>query len=146
MVYRAAYKNIDRLKFLSRYIVRIPSENLKSLFSGLIPRYFLWNILANHLGNILVYWSRFIPTLFLGNLLALHRDNFITMETLEDRIVYQAVFSNLFLLWNLSILLDIVNLAWVISLNVSLHLISDLLHLLLHAIALLLWVLIALVP
>ena len=96
MVYRAAYKNINRLKFLSRYIFRIPSENLKSLFSRLIPRYFLWNIVAYHLGNILVYWSRFIPTLFLGNLPALHSDHFITWKLLQTGLftrLYSQTFS-----------------------------------------------------
>ena len=36
MYYRAAYKNIDRLAFLSRYIVSIPSKNLTPLSSRLI--------------------------------------------------------------------------------------------------------------
>ena len=77
MVYKAAYRNIDRFAFLYRYIVSIPSENLMLLFSWLImaflsrlvPRFFLWNILAHHLRIILVYLSRFIPTFSLGTCL-----------------------------------------------------------------------------
>ena len=54
-----------------------------------------------------------MATLCFGYLLAMHRDYFITMDTIADKIVYQVVFSNL--LRNLSILLDIFNLALVIS-------------------------------
>ena len=92
MVYRATYKIIDRFAFLYRNIVNIPSENLMSLFSWpimsflsrLILRPFLWNILAHHLGNVLVNWSIFIPTFFFGYLLALHRDHFIGYHCRQD--------------------------------------------------------------
>ena len=59
------------------------------------------------------------------------------MLKLIDRIVHQVVFSNLLLFRNLSTLLDIFNLAQVISHFVALLLKGDLLHVLLHAIALL---------
>ena len=58
------------------------------------------------------------------------------MLKLIDRIVYQVVFSNLLLFRNLSTLLDIFNLAQVISPDVALLLKGDLLHGLLHAHAL----------
>ena len=58
------------------------------------------------------------------------------MLKLIDRIVHQVVFSNLLLFRNLSTLLDIFNLAQVISPFVALLLKGDLLHGLLHAIAL----------
>ena len=70
----------------------------------------------------------------------------ITMDTIADKIVYQVAFSNLLLLRNLSTLLDISNLALVISTDVALLLMDDLLHRLLHAIVLLLGVIIALAP
>ena len=66
------------------------------------------------------------------------------MDTIADKLVYQVIFSNLLLFRNLSILLDIFNLV-PIGLDVALLLMSDLLHVLLHAILLRLGVLIALV-
>ncbi len=68
------------------------------------------------------------------------------MDTIADKIVYQVAFSNLLLFRNLSTLLDISNLALVISTDVALLLMDDLLHRRLHAIALLLGVIIALAP
>ena len=65
---------------------------------------------------------------------------------LIDRIVYQVVFSNLLLFRNLSTLLDIFNLALVISPDVALLLMGDLLHRLLHALVLLFGVILALAP
>ena len=67
------------------------------------------------------------------------------MDTIADKLVYQVIFSNLLLFRNLSILLDIFNLVPMIGLDVALLLMSDLLHVLLHAILLRLGVLIALV-
>ena len=52
----------------------------------------------------------------------------ITMNTIVDKIVYQVAFSNLLFFRNLSTLLDISNLALVISTNVALLLMDDLLH------------------
>ena len=66
------------------------------------------------------------------------------MDTIADKLVYQVIFFNLLLFRNLSILLDIFNLV-PIGLDVALLLMSDLLHVLLHAILLRLGVLIALV-
>ena len=68
------------------------------------------------------------------------------MDTIADKLVYQVIFFNLLLFRNLSILLDIFNLVPMIGLDVALLLMSDLLHVLLHAILLRLGVLIALVP
>ena len=68
------------------------------------------------------------------------------MDIIADRIIYQVSFSNLILFGNLSTLLDIFNLALVISPDVALFLMIILLPKLLHAILLLLGVLIVLAP
>ena len=57
------------------------------------------------------------------------------MDTIADRIVYQVAFFNILLFRNLVTLLEIFNIALVISSDVALLLISDFLHKLLHVIA-----------
>ena len=105
----------------SEYPLRTSSHSSLGLSQEISSETF-WQIFLG------IFWYFEVGSLFLGNLFALHRNHFITMKTLADMIVYQAVFSNLLFLWNLSILLDLFNLALVISLNVSLLSISDLLH------------------
>ena len=95
--------------------------------------------------NKLLLWLK-MQTFFFGYLLAMHRDHFITMDTIADMIVYPVAFTNLLLFRNLYTLLDIFNIALVISPHVALFLMGDLLHGLLHALVLLLGVIIAFAP
>ncbi len=99
MGYRAAYPL--RTSCMSPY-----SWHIMALLYRIIPIFFLWNILAHHLGNALTYLTRFNPTFSLwtclqnwldsfGYIIALHRGHFITTDTIAYRIVYKVAYSNL---------------------------------------------------
>ena len=146
--------------------------HIMSSLSRLVPMFPLWNILPHHLGNILVYLTRFIPTFTLYT--SLHciegtslpwiplqtwlftRLHFLTSSEEHYGTIWHSLTFSLeptlletvlyILFRNLSTFPDLLNFVLVISPDVELILMGDLLHGLLCDIVLLLGVIIGLVP